>query len=683
MTVTADSRVREHLGDGVATVFNGPMAYMRSDVLAYIIEGGVTTQLAPSSYDVLYLGRSTGTRVRLSVAPTVGQTLRLIRTMPYEQDVDITNQGAFLPEVLEKGMDVLSMQIQQLADRQELSLHYPENYPGPFPSLILPDPEAGSFLRWNSDKTALINADIDPDGAGDLLLRSDLDDPTAGGRLVAFRQNGAGAAVRDIFEKLREVVSLRDYYQVVDGLNWVPAFTRALAYLGSIGGGRLYIPAGTYPITGTIDITGYDNIWIDGCGQDNTIITTNSPSATMINSNADRKYRKFSNFTLTSSVTRTSGAMMDFLVERRSVITDVKITRHFDGILMRGFEETEINRVRIVNPSGYGCALQVGTYNLLGSGANLHVTGCFFRGGDDLVATPHVGSVGVRLYDCEALYMFDTDVGGFIDGDLDVYSAQRTINHFFTQCYFDATRDGHCILIHGAGAKDKWAFANCWIGGAGKLGGTPTACGLLAADEGSYGGILFANCRFHDSLGSGVAISKAGGFQFTGCNFEANGVGGGGSRYGFRYAPGSPVGPGPVLTGCVFNGNVPKAIQVTANGREVFVGEAAIDNGVDIAEGVMKRATGWDKASNQYASATTVTISPFHDYIVINGTNNIARISPTYTGHMLTVMFTGALVVIDNSAGLKLAGNYTTVAGSVLTLRCDGAEWYEIGRVNT
>lgn len=687
MTVTAGSRVREHDGNGITTTFNGPMSYVRSDVAAYIIESGVSTKLPPASYDVDYLGRGIGTRVRMSVAPTVGQKLRLIREMPYEQDVDITNQSAFLPEVLEKGMDVLAMQIQQLADRQERGLYYPEDYPGDIPDMRLPPPESQKLLGWNFAGDALRNVDLDPNGAGDLLLRSDLADPTGGGNLVAFRQLGTGAATRDIMEKLREVISLRDYYQVADGANWVPAFNRALVYLSSGGGGRLYIPAGTYPVTGSIDISGYDNIWIDGCGQDNTIITTNSPVAPIILSNADRKYRKFTNFTLTSSVTRTSGAHMDFLVERRSVIEDVKITEHFDGINMRGYEECEIKRVRIVKPSGYGRGLVIGTFGLFGAGANLHVIGVFIRGGNDLTADPPVGSLGIQIYDCDAVYMIDTDVGGCIDGNMNINSSVRTANFFFNSCYFDATKNGHCITVQGAGTKDKWAFTGCWIGGGGILpGGANDACSILFADHGSYNGIQLANCRFHLSKGSGVNIGRAGEFSFTGCFFQQNGSGGSGNQYGFKYAPSSAIGPGPLLSGCYFSGNTPKAIQTTANAREVVIEGCSIDNGVDISPGTTRRATGFDKAGNSYASASTMTISPFHDFIVVNGTTNISTIQPTYAGHRITIFFTGVLTVIDGSGGIRLNGagvNYTTAGGSTLTLSCDGSEWIENSRTST
>ena len=62
---------------------------------------------------------------------------------------------------------------------------------------------------------------------------------------------------------------------------------------------------------------------------------------------------------------------------------------------------------------------------------------------------------------------------------------------------------------------------------------------------------------------------------------------------------------------------------------------------------------------------------------------NIAGLDVTYPGHLVTLKFDGVLTVIDASQNLALAGNFTTAVGSTLTLRCDGATWWEVARANT
>lgn len=117
MTVSVNSRRREYIGNGVTTIFNGPMAYEKRHVFVYLKVGEVTTALPfPSGYDVERLGQEAGTRVILSTPPPPGAEVTILRTMLYTQEVDVTNQGAFHAETMEKGFDALAMQIQQLAD---------------------------------------------------------------------------------------------------------------------------------------------------------------------------------------------------------------------------------------------------------------------------------------------------------------------------------------------------------------------------------------------------------------------------------------------------------------------------------------------------------------------------------------------------------------------------------------
>lgn len=116
MTVSANSRRREYQGNGVTRVFNGPMAYVRAHVFAFLVKGKVMTLVPAANYDVSRLGAENGTTVTMVTAPAADEMLLLLRTMPYTQEVDVTNQGAFHAETIEKGFDALEMQLQQLSD---------------------------------------------------------------------------------------------------------------------------------------------------------------------------------------------------------------------------------------------------------------------------------------------------------------------------------------------------------------------------------------------------------------------------------------------------------------------------------------------------------------------------------------------------------------------------------------
>lgn len=158
MTVTANSRRREYEGNGVATVFNGPMAFSKAHVKAYIFAGGVLTLIPSSAYAVDRLGNEGGVRVTLVTPPALNQKLVLLRLMPYTQDVDVTNQSAFHAETIEKGFDALEMQIQQVVD-DSLTLIF--------------DEESGDFV-WDARGQRIIRVGDATADADALNLRTAL-----------------------------------------------------------------------------------------------------------------------------------------------------------------------------------------------------------------------------------------------------------------------------------------------------------------------------------------------------------------------------------------------------------------------------------------------------------------------------------------------------------------------------
>lgn len=78
-------------------------------------------------------------------------------------------------------------------------------------------------------------------------------------------------------------------------------------------------------------------------------------------------------------------------------------------------------------------------------------------------------------------------------------------------------------------------------------------------------------------------------------------------------------------------------------------------------------------------SAATITLPPDGDVFEVNGTTTITSVTASWTGRVVTLVFTGALTFTDGS-NLKLAGNLSTAASDTITLRCDGTNWNEVGR---
>lgn len=117
MTVIVNDRRKEYPGNAVATVFAGPRALSASHVGVWLIDDITGAAEVQTAYTLTGVGKS-GTTVTMDVAPPAGKTLLILRSVPYEQGADVSNQGPYLPEFIENdALDPLAMQIQQIADK--------------------------------------------------------------------------------------------------------------------------------------------------------------------------------------------------------------------------------------------------------------------------------------------------------------------------------------------------------------------------------------------------------------------------------------------------------------------------------------------------------------------------------------------------------------------------------------
>jgi len=80
------------------------------------------------------------------------------------------------------------------------------------------------------------------------------------------------------------------------------------------------------------------------------------------------------------------------------------------------------------------------------------------------------------------------------------------------------------------------------------------------------------------------------------------------------------------------------------------------------------------------ASVAAITLPYGFTLFRITGTTSITSIVALgHAGKTVTLIFAGILTVTDGS-NLKLAGNFVTKADDVMTLTCDGTNWYEVSR---
>lgn len=513
--------------------------------------------------------------------------------------------------------------------------------------------------------------------------------PLDGDEVGPFVQDGN--TVKVPAADLRGQVSLRDFGAKGDGRNDDTANIKAaFDWAKSVGGAKILAPRGTYRVTATIDISGCNNTMLVGDGQDNTIFQVEFASGSVFSSTTQSWYRTFSDFSITSTVTRTADGYFYSSDERRSLFSRLKFTGHIHGFVLEGFELCTIRDCVVTTPSGAGSAIWLGT-TVAQSGSGIWLDSLFLRGNNDVTQDAPTGYYGLYANDVDAIFAVNCDIGGVLRSDAYFNTTNRSANHYFTQCWFDATKLSHCVEFAGTvgGALLSSTFNSCWFASAGKLtGGNVEACGLKINDEISYSGVQFVGCRFFNNAGTGVLIEPRGAqFTFSGCVFDTNGADAATNRYGLWFVPGAAATVGPVITGCYFTSNAPADIRLDQHANLVTLTGCNINTGVSKhpSSGFNNGCAGnLDESLAAVASANQIAVPMTQNNVVITGTTDIAGIYPTYVGHVIMLDFEDALTVIDASINLRLAGNYSTAAGKTLTLMCNSlGNWVEISRATT
>lgn len=128
MTVASEtSRSGPYIGNGVTIIFNYGFRILNENHLRVIrAEAGIETELViDADYIVSDVGEPAGGQIALLVAPTANQTVTILRDVPFTQEMDLENQGAYYAETVEAAFDQAAMRDQQLNERLDRALVVP------------------------------------------------------------------------------------------------------------------------------------------------------------------------------------------------------------------------------------------------------------------------------------------------------------------------------------------------------------------------------------------------------------------------------------------------------------------------------------------------------------------------------------------------------------------------------
>lgn len=164
MTVPTTTSLVTYQGNGATTTFTFPFigdSDLTLEVIYTDVDGAITT-LPPSTYTLVINATATGALWGIGGSVTypnsgspvvpipVGSYITINRIVPYEQNVSISNQGAFYPQAIEQGLDLLELQIQQIETNEEFAIRAPLSDITPPADLPSATVRANTYLYFDS-----------------------------------------------------------------------------------------------------------------------------------------------------------------------------------------------------------------------------------------------------------------------------------------------------------------------------------------------------------------------------------------------------------------------------------------------------------------------------------------------------------------------------------------------------
>jgi len=234
----------QYTANGIQTDFEYGFPIFASEDLRILFDGADKI----SGFLINGVGETAGGIITFDTPPPSGITITILRQIPYERYTDFLESGDFSANALNDELDYLTASIQQLDRDQQSMLRYEDGEANTLTSLPSKQNRSGKALGFDENGTPI---------AVDYGLTQA---PTN------FTATGIGATSRTMNDKLSDMISVRDFGAVGDGVH-----DDTLAFAQAINAHHaIYIPSGTYRITDTIHV--YFGTKISGAGHSSLIV---------------------------------------------------------------------------------------------------------------------------------------------------------------------------------------------------------------------------------------------------------------------------------------------------------------------------------------------------------------------------------------------------------------------------
>lgn len=344
--IPAASPRAQFVADGVASrfAFSFPV-YSPSDLSLHLDAAPWT-----SGYTLEGLGDPAGGAVQLDSAPAAGTIVTIERRVALDRQADFLESGPLAAKSLNEQLNRLTAMVQQLAADQARMLRASAT-----------DLPASGLLP---DRAVRAGAALGFDASGNPMALP-LDSLPAAGTVAA---QGAGAVTRAITDKLRDIVSVRDFGAVGDGVSDdTGAILAALAAHRSV-----FLPAGTYRTSAPI-ILGYgQTLYGEGEG---SVIQARPDAYDPVNlptyPSGFNAVELVDGYATLRDLRIVGGATGVKLYGRdgpcvKNVVENLSIWDAINGIVLDGYDDTNrpcywnhIARVLVARPAAHGVLLTV------------------------------------------------------------------------------------------------------------------------------------------------------------------------------------------------------------------------------------------------------------------------------------------------------------------------------------
>jgi len=371
--------VVRYLANGVQTSFAYPFPiFAEADML-------VSLNGAPqnSGFTISGEGATEGGQVIFASAPADGVTVMLERRVSLARLTDFLEGGDFSARAINNELDYLMAAIQQLSRDQDGMLRYAPS-------------EVPSELQLPA-RTLRANKALGFDGSGNPVAVS------LAGSMAApdFTASGTGADTRTSHDKFSDLISIRDFGAVGDGLtNDTLAIQQALAAHDAV-----LVPAGTYLITAPITL-----------GERQSLIGLGQSSVIKAQSNSFVSIEMTHGFATLTNLRIEGGLAGVKLFGRdgacvQNTVTDIQIIGAATGILLDGYNDSNqpcywnnIARVLVEQPTLHGVHLMKSGAGDTPNANRFHTVRVFSKGAGTTGSGFYVqaGQLNNAFVDCES-----------------------------------------------------------------------------------------------------------------------------------------------------------------------------------------------------------------------------------------------------------------------------------------